>query len=89
MPIVIVKQKVKDLDVWKKAFEDGAAMRAEAGCTVWSAAHEIAEPNTIVVVSDWATLEGVRKFLDGAKDMFARSGVVSGEVRVIEHEIKL
>lgn len=89
MPIVIVKQKVQDFDVWKKAFDEDATMRAEIGTHIWSAARDINDPNTVVVISDWPTLEAVRLFLDNAKARFARSGVVSGEVRVIEHEIKL
>lgn len=89
MPTVIIRQKVKDLSAWKTAFEAGAPMREAAGAKVWSVGHEVAEDNTVVVVSDWPSLEAVRKFLDGARETFAHAGAIAIEVRVFDSEIKL
>jgi hypothetical protein len=89
MLTVIIRQKVKDLAVWKSSFAEGAAMRDGVGAKIWSAAHEVDEDNTVVVVSDWPSLESARVFLDNARETFAKSGAVAIEIRVFDSEIKL
>ena len=89
MLTVVVRQKVRDLAVWQKTFDAGKPQRDSGGVKLWSVAHEVAEPNTVVVISDWDSLEAARKFLDNAREMFAKSGVLSTEVRVFDSEIKL
>jgi heme-degrading monooxygenase HmoA len=89
MLTVVVRQKVQDLAVWQKTFDAEKTMRDTAGATLWSATHEVADPNVVVVISDWDSLEAARKFMDSARATFAQSGVLSTDVRVFDSEIKL
>ncbi len=89
MLTVVVRQKVQDLAVWQKSFDAEKTMRETSGATLWSAAHEVAEANTVVIISDWDSLEAARVFMDNARATFAQSGVLSTEVRVFDREIKL
>lgn len=89
MLTVVVRQKVQDLAAWQKSFDASKTMRDTAGATLWSATQDVTDPNTVVIISDWDSLEAARVFMDNARATFAQSGVLSTEVRVFDREIKL
>ncbi len=77
MAKVIVAHHVSDYDRWLPVFNEHEAVRRQHGATGHSIGRVVADPNTLVVVNDFATSEGARAFsqdqsLQGA---MARGGV--------------
>ena len=62
MPKVIVQHHVADYDRWYPAFTEHEAVRRQYGATGHSISRAVADPNTIVIVNDFATLEGAQGF---------------------------
>jgi heme-degrading monooxygenase HmoA len=62
MAKVIVQHHVADYDRWFPVFTEHEAVRRQHGVTGHSVNREVADPNTIVIVNDFATLEGARAF---------------------------
>ena len=62
MAKVIVKHHVADYDRWLPVFKEHEAVRRQHGATGHSINREVGDPNTLVIVNDFATLEGVRSF---------------------------
>ena len=62
MPKVIVQHHVADYDRWYPAFTEHEAVRRQYGATGHSISRAVADPNTIVIINDFATLEGAQTF---------------------------
>jgi antibiotic biosynthesis monooxygenase (ABM) superfamily enzyme len=62
MAKVIVQHHVADYDRWHAVFAEHEAVRRGHGATGHSITREVADPNTIVIVNDFATIEGARAF---------------------------
>ena len=62
MAKVIVKHHVVDYDRWLAVFTEHEAIRRRHGATGHSISREVADPNSLVIVNDFTTLEGVRSF---------------------------
>jgi hypothetical protein len=62
MAKVIVQHHVTDYDRWIVAFNEHRATREAHGATGHSVNRAAADPNTIVIVNDFATLEGAVAF---------------------------
>jgi hypothetical protein len=62
MAKVIVQHHVIDYDRWFAVFNEHQATRVAHGATGHSVNRVAADPNTIVIVSDFATLEGALAF---------------------------
>ena len=62
MTKVIVQHHVVDFDRWYPVFTEHEAVRRAHGATGHSISREVADPNTVVIVNDFATLEGARAF---------------------------
>lgn len=59
---VIVQHHVADYDRWHPVFAEHEATRRRHGATGHSIGREVGDPNSIVIVNDFATLEGARAF---------------------------
>lgn len=59
---VIVQHHVADYERWLPVFTEHEAVRRQHGATGHSIGREVADPNSVVVVNDFATLEGARAF---------------------------
>ncbi|MHB8398977.1 MAG: cyclase [Candidatus Limnocylindrales bacterium] len=59
---VIVQHHVADYDRWHPVFTEHEATRRRHGATGHSIGREVGDPNSIVIVNDFATLEGARAF---------------------------
>jgi hypothetical protein len=59
---VIVQHRVADFDRWLPVFTDHEAVRRSFGATGHSITREVADPNSIVIVNEFATLEGATAF---------------------------
>ncbi len=62
MAKAIVKHHVADYDRWLPVFTAHEAVRRQHGATGHSVNREVSDPNTLVIVTDFATLDGVRAF---------------------------
>ena len=62
MTKVIVQHHVADYDRWYPVFTEHEAVRRQHGATGHSISREVADPNSIVIVNEFATLEGARAF---------------------------
>lgn len=62
MAKVIVQHQVEDYDRWITVFKEHQAVREAHGATGHSVCRVATDPNTIVIVSDFATLEGALAF---------------------------
>ena len=62
MTKVIVQHHVADYDRWLPVFTEHESVRRSHGATGHSIGRDVADPNSIVIVNDFATLEGARAF---------------------------
>ena len=62
MAKVIVQHHVADYDRWLPVFTEHQAIRRVHGATGHSINRAVMDPNTLVIVNDFATLEGARAF---------------------------
>ena len=59
---VIVQHHVADYERWYPVFTEHEAVRRQHGATGHSIGREVADPNALVVVNEFATLDGARAF---------------------------
>ena len=62
MAKVIVQHHVADYDTWFAAFSEHGEVRRRHGATGHTVTRSIADPNSIVIVNDFATLDGAKAF---------------------------
>lgn len=62
MAQVIVQHHVADYDRWIAVFNEHEATRRSHGATGHSISRVAADPNTVVIVNDFATLDGAIAF---------------------------
>jgi len=62
MAEVIVQHRVVDFDSWLAVFTEHEAVRRQHGATGHSVNRSVADPNALVIVNDFTTLEGARAF---------------------------
>jgi quinol monooxygenase YgiN len=87
MAKVIVQHHVSDYDRWYPVFTDHGAIRREHGATGHAIHRGVEDPNTIVVVNEFSSLDGARAFLSdpSLKEAMSRAGVDSEpQVWVVE-----
>ena len=83
MTKVIVQHHVADYDRWLPVFNEHEAVRRQNGATGHSISRDVADPNTIVIVNEFATLEGARAFSqDPSLPAAMERGGVDGAPRV-------
>ena len=63
MTKVIVQHHVVDYDRWYPVFTEHEAVRRRHGATGHSIGREVADPNTLVIVNDFATHEGAQALM--------------------------
>ena len=77
MTKVIVQHHVADYQRWYPVFTEHGDVRRQHGATGHSINRELADPNSVVIVNDFATLEGARSFIQDPSlpAAMARGGV--------------
>lgn len=77
MTKVIVQHHVADYDRWYPVFTEHGDVRRQHGATGHSINREVADPSSIVIVNEFATLEGARAFAKDPSlpDVMTRAGV--------------
>ena len=77
MAKVIVQHQVADYDRWFPVFIDHGGVRRQYGATGHTVARDSADPNNVLIVNDFATIEGARAFSQDPSlpDAMHRGGV--------------
>ncbi len=77
MAKVIVQHHVSDYDAWFRVFSDHADTRRRYGATSHTVSRSVTDPNTVLVVNDFATTAGAQAFSADPtlKEAMARAGV--------------
>jgi hypothetical protein len=83
MAKVIVQHQVADYDTWFAVFNEHRAVRQAHGATGHSVCRVAGDPNTIVIVNDFASLEGALAFTqDPSLSAAMAKGGVTGAPQV-------
>jgi quinol monooxygenase YgiN len=79
MAKVIVQHHVQDFGAWKPAFDEHGEVRRQHGATGHTINRTIEDPNNLVVVNNFASIEGAKAFMTdpSLKDVMSRAGVDS------------
>ena len=77
MAKVIVQHHVIDYDRWLPVFTEHEAVRRQHGATGHSVNRVVDDPNTVVIVNDFATLDGALAF---TKDPSLPAAMAAGGV---------
>jgi hypothetical protein len=77
MTKVIVQHHVADYDRWYPLFTDHGEVRRQYGATGHSINRDLTDSNSVVIVNEFATLEGARAFMDDPSlpTVMAQAGV--------------
>ena len=77
MAKVIVQHHVADYDQWFTVFTEHGETRRRHGATGHTVTRSIADPNAIVIVNDFASLDGAKAFAadPSLRDVMQRAGV--------------
>lgn len=83
MVTTMVRHRVRDFDTWRKAFSDAAPAQQAGGMTGRSVHRAADEPNTVLVVTNFATMADARAFVDrdDVRTAMQRAGV-EGQPRI-------
>ncbi len=77
MAKVIVQHQVADYDTWITVFNEHQATRQSHGATGHSVSRAASDPNMVVIVNDFATLDGALAFTQDSSlpEAMAKGGV--------------
>lgn len=87
MVTVIIQHDVQNFDAWKVGFDNHKPARAAAGVKSHKVGQLAGSPNTVVMISEWESLERFQAFMqnpDLAEAMKAGGVVGLPTVQVIE-----
>ena len=75
---IIASHKVENFDKWKKAFEEGADMRAQAGIVIKGICQEEKDPEMVTIISEVPNMEMAQAMMSAPdlKEAMAKGGVV-------------
>ena len=68
MPYMQIRHKVQDYAVWKAAFDEHGSTRKAAGSKGGWLFRSADDPNELVAIFEWDSLENARKFV-GSDDL--------------------
>jgi heme-degrading monooxygenase HmoA len=80
MPYILSQFKVKDFNTWYSGFSsaEGVAMRNETGAQSYQVFQTEDDPNNVIILLKWDSLDNARKFFqsDKLKEATKDSGVL-------------
>ena len=74
MPLVVIRHKVNDYAVWKKAYDNHAGARAEAGYSKGRVTRSADDPNEVVLLFEVTDLAKAKAFGASAELKSAMQG---------------
>lgn len=77
MPYLLIRHKVKDYDKWKPVFDEHGSTRKANGSKGGRLFRNADDPNEIVIIFKWDSLDKARKFVksENTKKAMHRAGV--------------
>ena len=88
MPYLLVRHTVKDYAKWKPFFDEHQLTRKKSGSKGGHIYRNSQNPNEIIVVFEWDTLDNARKFAESAdlREQMEKAGVIGKpDVYFLEH----
>jgi quinol monooxygenase YgiN len=78
MPSLLVRHKVQDYGKWKPVFDAHATARKSGGCKGGRLFRNANDPNEIVMLFEWDSVENAQKFAQSPdlREAMQRAGVV-------------
>jgi heme-degrading monooxygenase HmoA len=78
MPYILVEHKVKDYAKWKPFFDQHQETRKKAGSKGGRLYRNSQNPNELIVIMEWNTLDNARKFAESAdlREVMEKAGVI-------------
>jgi heme-degrading monooxygenase HmoA len=79
MAHLFVHHKVADFAAWKTVFDEMAGLRQEYGMTAAQVLRSAADPNEVVILTEWPSLESARRYAQSPdlRQGMQRAGVIS------------
>jgi heme-degrading monooxygenase HmoA len=79
MAKVFAHHKVADYAKWRKVFDEMTALRTSFGSTGQSVMRSASDPNEIVVITEWLSVDKARAFSQSPdlKEAMQKGGVIS------------
>ncbi len=77
MANMLVRHKVEDYEAWKKVFDDFVDTRRESGETSWRIWHTDDDPNNLVLLFGYRSIESAKAFMarPDLKEAMEKAGV--------------
>ena len=77
MAHILVRHKVKDFAMWKKVYQGHASFRKQQGSKGSRILQNADDPNDVVIVLDWDTMEKARAFTESPNliEIMEKAGV--------------
>jgi heme-degrading monooxygenase HmoA len=78
MPYLLVRQRVRDYEQWKSAFDAHSLTRQANGSRGGQLFRNASDPNEVIMLLEWDVLETARQFVqsDELREVMQRAGVV-------------
>ena len=78
MATVAVRHRVADFDAWKIGFDEHGRAREESGSTGATVLRGASDPNEVLVLINWPSLENAHAFADDSslREAMEKSGVI-------------
>ncbi|HBE92698.1 MAG TPA: cyclase [Gammaproteobacteria bacterium] len=79
MTTVLIKHSVEDFDKWKAEFDAFHDNRKASGEATYQIYRPIDNPNTLVILFEWDSMDNAKSFLESSdlKEAMVRAGVSS------------
>ncbi len=79
MPYLLIRHNVQDFGTWKKVFDEHGAARQAAGSKGGYLFQSADDPNEVIAVFEWESLDKARQFVQSAdlRQAMEKAGVVS------------
>ena len=92
MAYVLIEHRVGDFETFKQVYADDAERRARLGCTGGVVFRVADDPDNVIVMLEWETVEGAREFagsleLEQAME-WSTSNVATPRVTVLEEALR-
>ncbi len=78
MCYLIVRHKIQDFSKWKPIYDRHGAVRKQSGCTHEQLFRDAENPQNLVMLFQWDTIENARKFSQSSdlRDKMREAGVI-------------
>ncbi len=86
MATVILSHEVSNFDQWKKGFDEGEGLRAQAGVKTHGVYNSVENPNHVTIVTEFPSVEAVHGFLANPQlkaDMETAGVVGAPEIKIL------